>query len=547
MKIRIIVLVLLTIFYFGNVSIKAQKVEIESTIKEKIEKGSSNNSISTAGIILFSQIELPKFYTYRNFELAWTNNKNRIDLLSSIQSAFEEGLDPADYHLERITNLLNKSKYKDLSNIDIVDLDLLMTDALILYASHLISGKVEQSKLRSIWDVELNPRPKNIDSLLTVTLHNRNVKVGLEKLKPAHYLYKLMKFNLKEYRELARNGGWSSIEKGETLKKDMTDERIIEIRKYLIITKDLKIEKTHNKSLFDEDLELAVKKFQTRHALTSDGVIGKGTLEQMNVPVEYRIEMIRINLERLRWVFHNPDDDFLLVNIAGFYVKRFKNKKEIFNSRVIVGKYHRQSPIFKGVIKYIVINPTWTLPYSIATHETLPKLKKDPGYLAAKHMEIMDRNGTVLDAESIDFNQYSAGNFPFIVRQKAGPWNALGQVKFMFPNKYAVYLHDTPSRGLFNQQDRAFSHGCIRTEDKWDLLMSLMNDPEVWNMDKINEILESGKTTNIKLPIPINIYIMYWTSRVDQENNLYFMKDVYKRDGAVIKELNKPYLFKVVK
>jgi murein L,D-transpeptidase YcbB/YkuD len=544
MNLKKIIAFSLLLSFFAFDSMKAQESSVEELLKQRIVGMEVNNSVSAGGIILFSQIELPKFYTNRDFELAWSDKKNRNDLLVSIESAFDEGLNPEDYHLERITDLLNKSKYQKLSDFDRVDMDLLMTDALVLYASHLISGKVEQSKLRSKWDIELNARPANIDSLLTVTLHNKKVKVALEDVKPKHYLYKLMKFNLKEYRRIEKNGGWSEIEEGESLKKDMKDKRILQIRKYLLITKDLKVSNVENDSLFDETLEIAVKKFQNRHNLTIDGVIGKGTLEQMNIPVTDRIEMIRINLERLRWVFHQPDNDFLLVNIAGFYVKRFKNRKEIFSSRVIVGKYHKESPIFKGEMTYIVINPTWTLPYSIATHETLPKLKKDPGYLSAKHMEIMDRKGTILNPDSIDFNQYSTGNFPFIVRQKAGPWNALGQVKFIFPNKYAVYLHDTPSRGLFNRQDRAFSHGCIRTENKWELLMSLMNDPEVWNMDKINEILESGETTTINLPEPINIYIMYWTSRVDQENNLYFMKDVYKRDGAVKNALNEPFVFK---
>jgi L,D-transpeptidase YcbB len=544
MKIRSFASFILIFFILFKLPLFAQDTTVEELIMKKVSNEGTNNEAFASNIVLFSQIELPKFYNNRNFEIAWSDKKNRNDLLASIQSAYGEGLNPKDYHLEKITNLLNKSKYEKLNKMDIADLDLLMTDALILYASHLISGKVEQSKLRSEWDIELNQRPKHIDSLLTSTLHNKNVKVALESLKPKHYLYKLMKFNLKEYRELAKKGGWPKISEGETLKKEMIDDRILEIRKYLLITKDLKVNNVENESLFDEELETAVKKFQTRHNLTDDGVIGKGTIEQMNVSIEDRIDMIKINLERMRWVFHEPDDDFLLVNIAGFYVKRFTNKVETFNSRVIVGKYNKESPIFKGVMTYIVLNPTWTLPYSIATHETLPKLKKDPGYLSAKHMEIMDRNGKILNPDNIDFNQYSSGNFPFIIRQKAGSWNALGQVKFMFPNKYAVYLHDTPSRGLFNQQDRAFSHGCIRTERKWELLMSLMDDPDVWNMDRINEILKSGETTTIKLPKPVNIYIMYWTSRVDTENNLYFMKDVYKRDPAVLKALNIPVVFR---
>jgi murein L,D-transpeptidase YcbB/YkuD len=172
----------------------------------------------------------------------------------------------------------------------------------------------------------------------------------------------------------------------------------------------------------------------------------------------------------------------------------------------------------------------------------LPKLKKDPSYLAQKNMIIMDRNGNQLDPTSIDFSKYSRGNFPFIIRQEPGPHNALGQVKFIFPNKYSVYVHDTPGRYLFSREDRAFSHGCIRLEKKWELLMSLMDNPEIWNMDKINEILESKKTTRINLPKPIDIIILYWTAGADKEHRLFFDKDVYGRDDAVIKALDGPVI-----
>ena len=527
-------------FAFVSVPLLSQESSVQEIIESRIH-GDPDKDIEVDGQVLFSQIEAPQFYTNRNFELAWTDQKNVKDLIESIESAYDEGLDPEDYHYQKIQDLLEKKKSSSLSNGEQADLDLLMTDALILYASHLLEGKLEQSELRGEWDVEKNARPENVDSLLTVTLHNNKVKSALQTMKPAHHWYMLMKMNLKKLRSEAEEGGWPQVQGGETLKKEMDDPRILEIREFLEATGDLKASNTDQESVFDEELELAVKKFQTRHGLTADGVIGKGTIEQMQVPIEKRIESIKLNLERLRWIFHHPDDDFLIVNIAGFYVRRITDRQETFGSRVIVGKYHHESPVFKGEMKYIVINPTWTLPYSIATNETLPRLKKDPGYLAAKHMEVLDRGGKVLNASTIDWNQYSRGNFPFIIRQKAGPWNALGEVKFMFPNKYSVYLHDTPSRGLFERQDRAFSHGCIRTEDKWGLLMSLMDDPEVWNMDKINEILKSGKTTNINLPEPVNIYLIYLTAVVDRENNMYFFKDVYKRDDAVARELNKPF------
>ena len=539
--------VILFLFLVSYTTLQAQERTIEEVMESKVLPEDSQEAVVINGKELYSQTELPRFYANREFEPAWSNHKNKMDLIESIESAYEEGLDPKDYHLEQIKKYMEKSKNSKLSQGEKADMDLLMTDALILYASHLLEGKLEQSELRKKWDVERNQGPSNPDSLLTATLHNRNVKGILEDFKPNNYMYKLLKFHLKKLRDEAENGGWPEVSEGETLKPGDSDERIIAIRQFLMAVGDLKAKTVDDEEVFDEELEVAVKKFQIRHKLTSDGVIGKGTIEQMKVPIEDRIDMIVLNLERSRWIFQQPDEDFLLVNIAGFHVKRITNKKEVFDSRVIVGKYHKETPVFKGVMKYIVMNPTWTLPYSIATHETLPKLKKDPGYLAAKHMEVMDRNGKILNPATIDWNEYSAGNFPFIIRQKAGPWNALGEVKFIFPNKYSVYLHDTPSRGLFNRQDRAFSHGCIRTEDKWGLLMSLMDDPEVWNMDKVNEILKSGETTTINLPKPINIYLIYLTAAVDQENNLMFMKDIYKRDKAVLNAINKPFQYKEVR
>jgi len=536
----LLVLLILSIF-----SVYSQNSPQE-IIKSRVESGEKSKTVNADGIVLFSQIELPKIYTNKNFKLIWENAKNRNDLLNNLNESFDEGLIPNDYHLERINKILALSEYNKLPSTVMANLDMLLTDALMLYASHLVSGKVEQSQLRSEWELIKNQRPKNIDSLLTVTLKEHNIKWALQYLKPQHYFYLLLKQKLKEYREIAQNGGWPSIPEVDKLEKGNEDKRIPLIRKYLQITKDLPEINVENDSLFDNDLEIAVKKFQARHNLTSDGVIGKGTIEQMNVPVEDRIAEMRINLERSRWVLHHPEDDFLMVNIPGFKVNRTINNQQVFSSRVIVGKYHKSTPIFKDTMQYIVLNPTWTLPYSIATHETLPRLKKDPGYLAAKHMEIMDRSGNILNPANIDFSQYSSGNFPFIIRQKAGPWNALGQVKFIFPNKHAIYLHDTPSRNLFAMQDRAFSHGCIRTEDKWELLMSLMDDPEVWNMEKINEILKSGKTTRLNLPKPIPIYLLYWTTGVDRENNLYFLKDIYKRDPAVLKALDKPIKFRSV-
>lgn len=526
----------------------AQNIEdIKKEIQERIENGIQNGRIAIGDIYLFNNTNLGKYYIDRGFEPAWMDNNNSSDLINILMDSYDVGLNPEDYHLERITDLVNKINNGKATPDIYADLDLLMTDAASLYANHLNYGKTMQSDLRKSWNVPENPMPQNPAKLFEKALTTKNLAGLFESLGPQHVMYKNMVKGLSEYREIAENGGWPTIPVGETLKKGMVSDRIPVIRKRLLITLDLDIAsaETDNQS-FDEALEKSVKHFQLRHNLIQDGILGKNTVAEMNVSVEKRIDQIRINLERGRWVMHKLEPDFLMVNIARFTLMRITNGKIVYSSPVIVGKTFHQSPIFKAQMNYIVINPTWTVPYSIASKETLPKLKKDPGYLPARNMIIMDRNGKELDPSNIDFSKYSTSNFPFTIRQEPGPNNALGEVKFMFPNPYSVYVHDTPNRSLFSREERAFSHGCIRLQNKWELLMSLMDEPEVWNMSKINEILASDETTNINLPEPIDILILYWTAGEDDEGNIFFYKDIYDRDKTVLSELNEPWNYETI-
>ena len=515
-------------------------------VKNKIETGIDAKAISADGIILYAQDILPAFYVANNYSLAWDNEQNRIDLIESLENSFKEGLIPDDYHLEKIKKLFSETKSN--ANPDkVADLDLLMTDAVLLYATNLIIGKVDQSKIVEGWDVPPNKLPKNDGISLNKALNSNDIAEALNNLKPGNFMYVHMRNGLKRYREIAMKGGWPQVPNGNVLKLNVIDARVLLLRKYLFITGDLSAStNSENDSVFDMNVENAVKQFQFRHNLNEDGVVGKGTLEMINIPIEKRIDELRINMERARWVFHHLPEDFMVVNIAGYNVRRLTDDSIVFYSKVIVGKHFHETPIFKGKLSYIVINPTWTLPYSITIKETLPKLQKNPNYLTEKNMIIMDRTGKEIDPSTINFNTLSKNNFPYTVRQKAGPHNALGQVKFIFPNQYAVYLHDTPVRSLFSREERAFSHGCIRLDKKWELLMNLMDDPEVWNMNKINEIVASGKTTRVNLKSPIEILLLYWTAGADKKNKLYFDKDVYNRDASVLEELNKPVAFKKV-
>ena len=521
-----------------------QAQSVEEHIDNKISAGRESKSVSADGIILYAQDVLPDYYELNGYEPAWKNKKNRKEAIALLEDSYNEGLIPDDYHMSNIQRLMEETK----SNPDpgkLADLDMLITDGLFIYASHLILGKVDQSKIRPGWDVPPNKLPGNGDSILYQALEYGNLTEKINSFKPDNYMYTYLRRGLNHYREIAKNGGWPVIPDGEVLKPGAKDDRVPVIRNYLKIVGDLPDNAINEGStIYDSVLVEAVKRFQFRHNLNQDGVIGKGTLRAMNVSVEQRIAEIRVNMERARWVIHHLPDDFLVVNIAGFNIRRLRHDSIIYYSRVIVGKHYHETPIFKGMIRYIILNPTWTLTYSIATKETLPKLKKDPGYLEKKNMIIMDRSGKVLDPSTIDFSKLSASNFPYTIQQKAGPHNSLGEVKFMFPNKYSVYLHDTPARSLFANEERAFSHGCIRLQKKWELFLSIVDEPDVWNMEKINQVLATEKTTRVNLKNPIEIILLYWTAGADKNDKLYFNKDIYDRDAAVLTALDKPINFK---
>ncbi len=532
--------IVLSFLFMLSISFGAISQTTQQFIKNKIDAGIESKTVTVDNIKLFSQNVLPDFYEKRDYEPAWQNKQKQKELVNILESSYFDGLTPDDYHLERIKSLLDETK-SGANALQLANLDMLMTDALLLYASHLIQGKVDQSKIREGWNVPPNKLPADAALLLKNTINSPSIATATDTLKPNNFMYYGLRNGLAVYRELASQGGWPKIATSKVLKPDMKDTSVLTIRKYLSITGDLPNNvRSENDTIYDTIVEQAVKQFQFRHNLNSDGVLGKGTLAVMNVPIEQRIDEIRVNMERARWVMHKLKDDFLVVNIAGYNIRRIRHDSTIFYSRVIVGKKYHESPIFIGKLRYIVLNPTWTLTYSIATKETLPKLKKDPGYLLKHNMIIMDRSGKVLDPYSIDYSKLSRSNFPYTIRQNAGPNNSLGQVKFIFPNQYSVYLHDTPARSLFAQEKRAYSHGCIRLDDKWGLFSSLMQDDSEWNMDRVNEVLESGKTTRVNLKNPIDIMLLYWTAGADKQNRLYFNKDVYNRDAAVLKALDKP-------
>jgi murein L,D-transpeptidase YcbB/YkuD len=243
-------------------------------------------------------------------------------------------------------------------------------------------------------------------------------------------------------------------------------------------------------------------------------------------------------MERCRWINNDLPEEFLLVNIAEYRLYLFRDRTIDYECRVVVGKEFHETPVFTSDIKYVVFNPTWTVPYSIASKEILPKLKKDPNYLQKRNITLL-KGKEEIDPSTVDFTQYSQNSFPYTLRQEPGPNNALGLVKFIFPNKHAVYLHDTPSKSYFEKTDRAFSHGCVRVKDPFILAEQLLGD-KGYDSEKIAEVIKTKKLKNEYLSKPMPVMIMYWTCyENDKDGMIYFFRDIYGRDKKILTELNR--------
>jgi murein L,D-transpeptidase YcbB/YkuD len=284
---------------------------------------------------------------------------------------------------------------------------------------------------------------------------------------------------------------------------------------------------------YDESLKTAVKRFQLRHGLKPDGVIGPKTREAMNVTAQERIRQIELNLERWRWLPRDLGSRYIIVNTADFYLQVMEHGQKKIEMKVVVGRPARQSPVFSAAMTYMVLNPYWNVPRIIAVEDILPKLEKDVDYLINQNFRVFtgwEEDAVELDPLTINWANYNEHNFPYRLRQEPGKKNALGQIKFMFPNKFAVYLHDTPQKSLFTRFQRGFSSGCIRVENAYYLANYLLRDDPAWTPKKLAGILEKGERRVVRVPRPIPIHLHYMTAWVDKEGNRQFRKDIYERD-----------------
>ena len=529
------------LFASNAVSAETGKQLLQQRMSQLTERG----SLELEGEVISSKSFLPEFYRQRDYQLAWPAHMDNARALSArILSSHEEGLVPADYHAAEIQKLLAESSGKPFPAARQVDLDIMLSEALARYGYHLRFGKVSPEKLDADWNMQRSFKGQDPVVELQSVIDSADFNAQLDARITQLPVYKQFQQALASYEAIRAAGGWPVIPEGQTIKPGMQDARAPLLRQRLQITGDLPAAAAANSSSeYDATLEEAVKHFQLRHGLDADGVVGKGTLAAMNVSVDARVNQIRVNLDRARWVSQDIPETFVIVDIAGFNARLYRNGEVVWDEPAQVGKPYRKTPVFREDMTYLELNPTWTIPPTILAKDILPKMKQDPAYLQQKNMQVLTQDGKVVDPNSIDWSTVSAKGFPYMVRQTPGPHNALGRVKFMFPNSHFVYLHDTPSKELFNRSSRAFSSGCIRVRNPFRLAELLLENEDGWDRQQIDAAVDSLKQQRVSLSEPVPVLLLYWTVNVDEEGTVYFKEDIYERDAKVLAGLDGGFSF----
>ncbi|RDB06068.1 L,D-transpeptidase family protein [Runella aurantiaca] len=481
-----------------------------------------------------TQKNITEFYQRRAYQYAWFSENSltnaAINFNGQREAYINDFADSSLYNAE-IDLLLSEAQNRPaefLKNpLNAQKLELLLTAAFFNYTDKAFTGTIK-NPLDLEWFI---PRKKKNYQALLDTLVSAK---GNPMREPVNRYYTLLKEQLRRFRRIEKQGGWPSIDIGKkTFGEGDTGSVILDVQKTLLVLGDLKAIDTTG--VFTDSLTMAVKRFQHRMGLKESGKLDAATATELNRPVSFRIRQIMVNMERLRWAPTEMEPNMLLVNIPEFKLHVFDEGKQLWMCNVVVGKEATKTSIFKGNLSYVVLNPYWVVPNNILRNEILPRLKQNPGYLARNNMEVVSGN-KVIDPYSVRWRSYS-NHVPYTIRQKPGKSNSLGKVKFLFPNSYSIYLHDTPSKGLFGESRRAFSHGCIRVAEPERLALHVLKDTPSWNLEKLESVwaTQSEKWITVRPSIPV--YIVYFTAWVDQTGQLNFRNDLYGLDKTLAKEI----------
>jgi murein L,D-transpeptidase YcbB/YkuD len=508
------------------------------------------SSGTAAGEPLLRLRQLHLFYAERGQRPAWSDagrlSPDIDTLLAALRSADREGLRPAEYHVAAIEGLLARLRPPGGAaaageSAEAVDLDLLLSDAFFLFASHLTVGRVDPGSVEPAWNIA--GRGRDLVFLLAAALENGHLPDTIAALPPTRVDYLLLRGALASQRAIAAAGGWPLVPLGPSLREGDDGPRVEALRSRLAATGELAAGESAGGGLFDAPLADALRRFQARHGLDADAVAGRLTLAALNVPAQRRVRQTEANLERLRWLPRDLGPRHLLVNVADFRLTLVEGGAPSLTMRIIAGREARRTPFFCGEITSIVLNPSWTVPAKIAVEDKLPLILDDPYYLEDHGFKVFARSGDgwhEVDPAAVDWARLSSSDFPYRLRQEPGPGNALGRIKFQLPNRHDIYLHDTPSHELFARSRRTFSSGCIRVERALDLAERLLAADKAWPRERIVATIAAEATVSVEVDAPLPVYLLYATAWVDRDGVLQLRDDVYGHDGKVLEALARP-------
>ncbi len=504
---------------------------------------------------LVSANMVKKFYRKGNYKTVWITSgfdisPNLFEMVEMIRGAENEGLNSETYHFSEISAILDQIKNDvDLSDkersLAVTQVDVLLTDAFLTMAKDLREGEIDFKKFRQIlnkksakddvnykWE---NPnRSINYVSLLKKVSRSGGLESTLMALPSNNELYKQLKEGYRRYLDIVAQGGWKKIPKGEQLRKGIISKRRVPLlAQRLYMSGDL-ASYDPNITIVKQEMKDAIKHFQKRMGIWPSGAVTETTRNTMNVSAQRRLEKIKLNLERMRWEREPFGLEYVYINIPDFKMRFYKDGGKDIEMRVVVGKKTNPTPIFNSTLSYMVLNPTWSVPKSIVQDEMLPRIQEDPEYLAAHKFKLYQgwKSGREeIDPFSVDWWQYDEeSNLPYSFVRQPGPGNPLGLVKFMFPNKYAVYMHDTPDKRLFKNSRRAYSHGCIRLHKPQELLSYLCDNFTNSSFTTVERMQDSGKTQSVKLNRTVPVHVRYYTAWMEDDGSVNFRNDIYGYD-----------------
>ena len=477
------------------------------------------------------------FYAERAFEPLWFNDGRPLpeakEVAIRIALAGMQGLDPDDYLAG-----LYAGEGPPASPVEVAAAEVDLTETLLRYAADLHGGRFRPASVDRKWHIS-KPRLE-VTRWLAEAAQAGDVGRRLDALAPRHPVYRDLRRALEEHLSIAAAGGWPAFPRNGPRKLEPGDrhEQVSMLRQRLAVTDGAAAEAL-DPGFYDPDLVAAVKRFQRRHGLNDDGVVGRRTRAALAVPVERRVLQLRAALERWRWMPADLGDSHVLVNVPAYRLWFYEGGEPTLTMRTIVGKYKRQTPTFAASISYFVLRPKWYVPRRIAVQDLLPKAQEDPEYYQKGGYTVFDREtGETVDPATVDWTAYGeGGEFPFRLVQGAGDSNALGDIKFMFENPYGVYLHDTSSPRLFLKDHRTFSSGCIRVEKPLELAAGILSADQPTTPETVSAMISGApKNRHLTLRREVPLYVIYVTAWADAEQ-AYFYEDPYRRDKALLERL----------